>query len=155
MSLSILQMTKSNWYCWALMPPFLKAVRDFSAAHTAGGTDSAAERFETCFGAGFQEMLGLAIVSDDKPGELAGHVICGVEEYLGKKSCMVYQFHKESGTSDDWRELNKSIQALVDQWCHSLGLVEILAMAESESRARLFRHFGYQSGPVLLRRRFE
>lgn len=155
MSLNLVQMTKKNWYCWALMPPFLKAITEFAAEHTAGGTDLCAERFETCFGAGFPDMFGIAIVDDEKPGELCGHVICGVEEYLGAKACMVYQFNKVAGTSADWVNLNKSIQAQIDQWCHSLGLTEIMAMAESESRGRLFKAFGYVPGPVLMRRRFE
>ena len=149
-------MTKSNPYCWALMPAYLGAVREFSSAHTAGGTDECAERFEMAFGAGLNAMLGIAIVDDEgQPGSLAGHVICGLETYLGKQVCMVYQFHKESGTSDDWRELNKGLQALIDNWCHTLGLKEIMAMAETPSRARLFQQFGYGPGPTLLRRRFE
>jgi hypothetical protein len=148
-------MQKGNWYCWAIMPKFVEACKKFSQEHTAGGTDSCAEQFEIAFGAGFNAMLGIAIVDSDEPGQLAGHVICGQEQYLGKKVCMVYQFNKESGTSEDWRALNKGIQALIDNWCHNCGLDEIMAMAESESRGRLFRLFGYEKGPVLMRRRFK
>jgi hypothetical protein len=154
MSLSPLIMTKTNPYCWALMPTFIETMKEFSAEHTAGGTDQCAERFECAFGAGINEMLGLAIVPDDEVGHLAGHVICGVETYLGQTACMVYQFSKESGTDADWFETNKAIQALIDNWCHGLGIVEIMAMAETKSRGRLFRSFGYTEGPVLMRRRF-
>jgi len=156
MSLSPLIMTKSNPYCWALMPAFTRAIKDFAVSHVTGGTDECAQRFECAFGVALNEMLGIAIIdSEAPPGTLAGHVICGLETYLGKQACMVYQFHKESGTSDDWRELNKGLQALIDNWCHTLGLKEIMAMAETPSRARLFQQFGYGPGPTLLRRRFE
>lgn len=154
MSLSPLIMTKTNPYCWALMPVFLEAMRDFSLRHTASGTDQCPERFECAFGASIREMLGIAIIKDDEIGQLAGHVICGVETYLGQSACMVYQFSKESGTDADWVETNKAIQALIDNWCLGLDLPEILAMAETKSRGRLFRQFGYTEGPVLMRRRF-
>jgi hypothetical protein len=152
--LNLVLMRKENPYCWALMPAFIESVMNFSAEHTAGGTDSCADNFQIAFGAGLKEMMGIAIVDSDEPGQLAGHVICGQEQYLGKRVCMVYQFNKESGTSEDWRELNKGIQALIDNWCHGCELQEIMAMAESESRGRLFRLFGYEKGPVLMRRRF-
>lgn len=155
MSLNLVEMHRGNSYCWALMPPFIQAITEFSAEHTTGGTDVCAERFQIAFGAGMNEMLGIAIVDDDEIGQLAGHVICGVETYLGKQVCMVYQFNKKSGTSDDWQHLNKAIQALIDNWCHNLGLPEIMAMAETESRGRLFGLFGYSKGPVLMRRRFK
>ena len=154
MSLSPLIMTKTNPYCWALMPVFLESMKEFSERHVEGGTDKCGTRFEIAFGAGLNEMLGLAIIKDDEVGQLAGHVICGVEEYLGQASCMVYQFSKESGTDADWVETNKAIQALIDNWCHGLGIGEIMAMAETKSRGRLFRAFGYTEGPVLMRRRF-
>jgi len=157
MNLSPLVMTKGNDYCWPLMPLFLKRVRAFSARHTLGGTDECAPRFEAAFGAGLNNMmLGLAIVDSDAEwgSALVGHVLCGVETYLGKSVVMVYQFAKEAGTSEDWREVNKGIQALIDSWCQSIGCREIMAMAETASRARLFRQFGYSEGPVLLRRSF-
>ena len=155
MSLAPILMTKDNPYCWALMPRFLERIRAFSSEHTAGGTDECAERFEAAFGLGSNQMLALAIADvDGPPGELSGHVICGLETYLGKQVCMVYQFHKESGTSDEWRDLNRSIQVMIDNWCHNLGMKEIMAMAETESRGRLFKQFGYTAGPMLLRRRF-
>ena len=155
MSLSPLIMTKTNPYCWALMPKFLEAMQEFAKRHVQGGTDQCPERFECAFGAGINEMLGIAIIEDDKVGVVAGHVICGVETYLGQTACMVYQFSRESGTDADWVETNKAIQALIDNWCHGLGLVEIMAMAETKSRGRLFRAFGYTEGPVLMRRRFK
>lgn len=157
MDLAPLVMTKGNDYCWALMPTFLKRIREFSARHTSGGTDECAVRFESAFGSGLSNvMLGIAIVDSDAEwgNAVVGHVLCGVETYLGKTVCMVYQFAKESGTSEEWREVNKAIQAIVDNWCLSIGLDEIMAMAESPSRARLFRQFGYGIGPVLLRRTF-
>ena len=154
MAVSPLVMHKATPYCWAIMPAFLNEIKEFSSRHTAGGTDQCMERFEIAFGAGLNEMLGIALVDEDaEHGHLAGHVICGVETYLGRTVCMVYQFNKKSG-SGDWDELNKGIQALIDSWCHNLGLDEIMAMAETESRGRLFSLFGYEKGPVLMRRRF-
>lgn len=155
MSLSPLIMQRSNPYCWAIMPMVIEAMDTFATEHTAAGTDDCAARFQCAFGAELKEMLCIAILKDDEVGQLAGHVICGVETYLGKSACMVYQFSKESGTDEDWIATNKTIQALIDQWCHDLGLNEILAMAETKSRGRLFRQFGYVEGPVLMRRRFQ
>ena len=152
--MNVVPMHKSNPYCWALMPQMLESIMKFSHDHTAGGTDACADRWSAAFGLGSNEMLGLAIVPDDSC-QLAGHVICGVETYLGETVCMVYQFEKKDGSEDDWRELNKSIQVIIDNWCHNLGLKEIMAMAETRSRGRLFRQFGYNEGPVLMRRRFE
>lgn len=137
------------------MPSFLQDVRQFALDHTTGGTDNSADRFSAAFGLGSNEMLGIAIVDPEKPAEIAGHVIAGVEGYLGEQVCMVYQFNKKSGTSEAWTSVNKAIQAIVDNWCHTLGLKEIMAMAESKSRGRLFRQFGYTEGPVLMKRRFQ
>jgi hypothetical protein len=50
--------------------------------------------------------------------------------------------------------MNKSIQAMIDLWARNGGLNEIMAMAETDSRAKLFAQFGYVRGPVLLRRKF-
>jgi len=154
-SYSLLLMEKTNPFCWAVMPMFTKAIKEFSRQHSVDGQDSCAEQFEIAFGAALPQMLGIAIVSDEaQPGELAGHVVCGVETYLGRQVCMVYQFNKADSDAD-WKETNKAIQVLVDQWCHTLGLPEIMALAETESRGRLFELFGYVKGPVMMRRKFK
>jgi hypothetical protein len=108
------------------------------------------------FGLAEPRLLMLAILDNDKilPEALVGHVIAGVETYLGRSVAMVYQFEKDEGSSD-WSEVNSGLQAIVENWCRSIGLDEIMIMAETKSRARLFKYFGYKDGPVLMRRKFD
>lgn len=142
-----------------MMPLFLERVRKFTGSHTDVGEDPLPELLAGAFGTKDQRALMIAILDDEKtlPEALVGHVACGVETYLGRSVCMVHQFEKEKTPDQDkeaMKTLNYSIQALIDNWCHAIGLDEIMIMAETESRARLFKFFGYKPGPVLMRRKF-
>jgi hypothetical protein len=141
---------------WHLMPLFLERVRKFTGAHTETHLDPLPEIAMGAFGLAEPRLLMLAILDNDKilPEALVGHVIAGVETYLGRSVAMVYQFEKDEGSSD-WSEVNSGLQAIVENWCRSIGLDEIMIMAETKSRARLFKYFGYKDGPVLMRRKFD
>lgn len=143
-------------YSWALMPAFLERVREFSQWHTQDGVDPLTQMCAAAFGTHSPHMLMIAIMKDDQDNvsdALVGHIVAGVETFLGRSVGMVYQFERDA--VEDWKEINRSLQVLVDTWARSIGLDEIMAMAESDSRARLFGYFGYERGPVLLRRKFD
>lgn len=156
MSLSVVQLDNGTPYSWALMPVFLERVKKFTGSHTNAQDDPLPEICSAAFGSHLPEILMLAIMKDD--GEniedaMVGHVVAGVETYLGRRTGMVYQFEK-TGADSGWTETNKTVQAMVDLWARQGGLDEIMAMAETDSRAKLFGYFGYVRGPVLLRRKF-
>jgi hypothetical protein len=156
MSMSIIHLDNGTPYSWAIMPAFLERVSKFTGSHTEQGNDPLPAICAAAFGSRVAEVLMLAILRDDKETmaeALVGHVVAGVEQYLGRRVGMVYQFEK-TGSDPEWREINKSIQAMVDMWARNGGLDEIMAMAETDSRAKLFAQFGYVRGPVLLRRKF-
>ena len=156
MSLSIVQLDNGTPYSWAIMPAFLEREAMFTGSHTDQGNDPLPQICSAAFGSHLPEVLMLAILNDGQENiseALVGHVVAGVETYLGRRVGMVYQFEK-SGNDPGWRELNKSIQVMVDMWARNGGLDEIMAMAETDSRAKLFAQFGYVRGPVLLRRKF-
>ena len=159
MSLSPVILQRGTPESWHIMPLFLDRVRKFTGSHTDAQEDILPQLAASAFGGGSEAGLLIAILDDDArlPGALVGHVACGVETYLGRSVCMVYQFEKDKhdGDPSEWKTLNHSIQAIVDNWCRSIGLDEIMIMAETESRARLFKYFGYQPGPVLMRRKFD
>lgn len=155
---TVLVMDRDQPHCWAIMPVVAERVRRFSAEHEiAGGDQLLAKAAMTAFGAGVPEFLTIAVLDGDKPtiGEaVVGHVVAGVESLLGKNVAMVYQFEKSGGGDSEWQEVNTQINTLVELWARRLGLDEILAMAQSDSRARLFGYYGYERGPVLVRRKF-
>lgn len=156
MSLSIVHLDNGTPYSWAIMPAFLERVAMFTGSHTEQDSDPLPAICSVAFGSRLSEVLMLAVLEDDKESvaeALVGHLVAGVEEYLGRRVAMIYQFEK-TGSSADWRETNRSIQAMVDMWARNGGLDEIMAMAETDSRAKLFAQFGYVRGPVLLRRKF-
>lgn len=159
MSLSPVILQRGTPESWHIMPLFLDRVRKFTGAHTDAESDPLPQIMASLFGTGAEAGLLIAILDDEKtlPDALVGHVACGVETYLGRSVCMVYQFEKDrnNGNKSEWQTLNHAIQAIVDNWCRSIGLDEIMIMAETESRARLFKFFGYKPGPVLMRRKFD
>jgi hypothetical protein len=157
LSLSPVVLDTSNPYAWAIMPVVLERVKKFTAEHSDGVNDALPQILAAGFGTKHPSILIIAILQDDKANldeALAGYIVAGEESYLGRKTGMIYQFEKRGGEDADWVELNKSLGAMVDLWARSNGLDEIMAMAETDSRARLFHMFGYQRGPVLLRRKF-
>jgi hypothetical protein len=156
MSLSIVSLDNGTPYSWALMPVFLERIKMFTGTHTASQEDALPMICSAAFGSHLPEMLMLVILEDNKDNlaeAVVGHVVAGVETFLGRRVGMIYQFEK-TGSDPDWREMNKSIQAMIDLWARNGGLNEIMAMAETDSRAKLFAQFGYVRGPVLLRRKF-
>ncbi|MCK5481314.1 MAG: hypothetical protein KAJ06_09210 [Gammaproteobacteria bacterium] len=155
MSLAPVILNRGTPESWHIMPLFLERVRKFTGAHTSTTEDALPGLLAGAFGTEDARGLMIAILDDERqlPEALVGHVACGVETYLGRNTCMVYQFEKDE-SNGDWKTLNNSIQALIDSWCHTLGLDEIMIMAESDSRAKLFNYYGYERGPVLMRRKF-
>jgi hypothetical protein len=134
----------------------MRRVRKFTEDHSNSFIDPLPDILEGAFGTGDPRYQIVAILDDEKtlPEALVGHVVSGVETYLGRSVCMVYQFEKDSGESG-WKEMNHVLQAIVEGWCRAIGLDEIMIMAETESRGRLFQYFGYEKGPVLMRRKFD
>jgi len=140
---------------WHLMPFVMERVRKFTAEHVNSFVDPLPDILEGAFGMGDTRYVTIALVEDEPlPDCIVGHVVAGVEMYLGRSVCMVYQFEKDE-SDGDWSGLNRSIQALLENWCRSIGLDEIMIMAETMSRGRLFKRFGYEPGPVLMRRKFD
>jgi hypothetical protein len=138
------------------MPFVMDRVRKFTAEHANSFVDPLPDILEGAFGIGDRRYVVIALVEDDEPLPdcIVGHVAAGVETYLGRSVCMVYQFEKDE-SGGDWAGLNRSLQALLENWCRSIGLDEIMIMAETVSRGRLFKRFGYEPGPVLMRRKFD
>jgi hypothetical protein len=138
------------------MPFVMDRVRKFTAGHANSFIDPLPDILEGAFGMGDPRYVVIALVEEGEPlpDAIVGHVVAGVETYLGRSVCMVYQFEKDD-TTEEWPELNRSLQALLENWCRSIGLDEIMIMAETMSRGRLFRQFGYEMGPVLMRRKFD
>jgi hypothetical protein len=156
MSLSILNLDNGTPYSWAIMPAFLERIKKFTGTHMEQTEDPLPAVCAAAVGSHLPEVLMLVILDDSKENvseALVGHVVAGVETFLGRRVGMVYQFEK-TGNDPGWRDMNKSIQAMIDLWARNGGLDEILAMAETDSRAKLFAQFGYVRGPVLLRRKF-
>ena len=137
MSLTILALDNGTPYSWAIMPAFLERVKMFTGIRTEQDNDPLPAICTAAFGSHLPEILMLAILNDDKDNiaeALVGHVVAGVETYLGRRFGMVYQFEK-TGSDPGWREMNKSIQAMVDMWARQGQLDEIMAMAETDSRS--------------------
>ena len=156
MSLSVVSLDNGTPYSWALMPVFLERIKKFTGAHTAVQEDPLPAICAAAFGSRLPEILMLVILEDDKDNlaeAVVGPVVAGVETFLGRRVGMVYQFEK-IGVDPGWRDMNRTIQAMIDLWARNGGLDEILAMAETDSRAKLFAQFGYVRGPILLRRKF-
>lgn len=156
MSLSPVIIQRGTPESWMLMPAIMRRVRKFSEEHTSSFIDPLPDLLEGAFGMGDQRYQIVAIMDDEKemPEALVGHMVSGVETYLGRSVCMVYQLEKDNAEGD-WKAMNHSLQGIVEVWCKSIGLDEIMIMAETESRGRLFGYFGYEKGPVLMRRKFD
>jgi hypothetical protein len=134
----------------------MRRVYRFTREHSNSFIDPLPDLLEAAFGLGDPRYQIIAILDDEKvlPEALVGHVVSGVETYLGRSVCMVYQIEKDK-TEGSWKEMNHALQAIIESWCKAIGLDEIMIMAETESRGRLFQYFGYEKGPVLMRRKFD
>lgn len=142
---------------WVIFPAFQARVRKFTAEHASSFVDPLPDLMAAAFGMGDNRVLMVALLDEDAGSAedvIIGHIVAGVEQYLGRNVAMVYQFERDVSDSD-WVENNAYLQNIVETWASSIGLDEIMIMAETMSRGRLFRQFGYTMGPVLMRRKFD
>jgi len=154
-------MEKTNPMAWYLMPPFVHRIRNFSQSFTVSGWDNAAPWFETCFGANDPRMLGIAVVQEEggKP-EVVGHLLAGLETYLGAPVGMVYQFSKDKGKSfikarDDRDESGTApfemMHYMVQAWCRGHEVTQCYALVEGAARTKLFGWFGFDDNMRIVR----
>lgn len=141
---------------WALVPHFCARIREFEEAYNASGGVSGMWRlFQAAFAAGDERMLGVAIFNtgDDGKPTLVGHMVAGTDLHHGDVTCVVYQFEKDVPDDKESIAINNEVQAIVDEWARKLGQTEVSALVISESRARHFKHWGYEYRSSLVTRR--
>jgi hypothetical protein len=155
-------MTKTSPVCWLLMPQFLERIRKFSQSFTVTGSDNAAQWFEACFGSGDQRMIGIGILEPqegDAPPKLVGHLLAGVESYLGAPHGIVYQFSKDKGAKYDG-DLDSDhpyivMRHMLDHWARGHQISQIYALVEGPARAKLFGWFGFDDKMRIVRMNLE
>jgi len=140
-------MTKDAPAAWGLMPQFLQRVYNFTVKHDETVDASQVCRdFEADFGSGVGEMYGLALV--DEAGKIRGVLLAGIEIYRRRWPCaVVYQWEKEK---DVGIEITHTCLQMVEGWARMHKLPRLRALAETDSRARLFGAIGFARGPVVV-----
>jgi len=142
---------------WSLVPYFCARIREFEETYNASGGVSGLWRlFQSAFAAADDRMLGIAIFDDDnseKAPKLVGHLVAGTDLHHGEVTCVIYQFEKDLPDSKESIRINNEVQAIVDEWVRKLGQTEVSALVISESRARHFKHWGYEYRSTLATRR--
>jgi hypothetical protein len=133
---------------WLLMPEFLRRVKAFAMDEV--WTERAVDRFKQAFARGKSEMLGIALVGEDRM--MHGHLLAGIETMLGEPFAVVYQLGKDKSFDSEGIETTQRCQDLVDGWALTLGVTKCTVSVLDERRERLFLRHGYEKGPRLLHR---
>jgi len=142
---------------WALVPHFCARIREFEANYNAAGSGQTQvwRLFQQAFASGDDRMLGIALFTENEQGEpkLAGHMVAGTDLHHGQMECVIWQYEKDVPEDRESIKINDEVQAIVDEWARKLGKTEVSALVISESRARHFKHWGYDYRSSLVTRR--
>lgn len=127
-------MTHLNPKCWYLMPQVMTRIRNFSIAQDGhGDPDLWLRTVEYAFG---QDDPDLVVVVVEDNGQVIAHSLCGIEQHLGYKWVMVYQYEFDRALP---REVTLQYMNMIEQWGRRKGAQEWRALVEGPVRERAFR----------------
>lgn len=140
---------RSQEASWVLVPAFLQRVAAFSARHDSRHVADVRERFMEDFGAGRGAYLGVALVDED--GSMQGHLLACLEQrnLTGAIHATVWQWEKDCRC--DYL-VDEQCRQLLEGWAAAKGAEKLVALALTDSRARLFQRYGFAAGPRLITR---
>jgi len=139
---------KAAWYA---MPHVIERVITFARFHNLNEVTPLPEIIVSKFGLKDPSCIVIAIL-DAEEQKVVGHLVATIEVYLGEHTAFIHQWEMDKEVSSVADDLRSTIDSMVEVWATTCGVRSITAMAESESRVRLFKKNGYEKMCSLVRK---
>ena len=144
---------RSDPVSWMLMPKFIERVKGFMESYNSDADGPLPDIIHTAFGGGDPRAFLCAII-DGEEKCIAGHMVAGVETYLGEPTGFIHQWEIDKGLPpDELEKIRATIDAMMMTWATGLNLKSMTAMALDEARAKVFKRHRFNRFAVLVKRR--
>lgn len=140
---------KASWFA---MPHVIDRIIAFAREHNINEATPLPEIIVSKFGQRDPTALTIAIL-DSEEKKVVGHLSATIELYLGEHTAFIHQWQMDKEIpGDEAKRLRSTIDSMVETWATTCGVKSVTAMAESDSRVRLFKQNGYAKMCSLVRK---
>lgn len=148
--MNVIYLTKNYGIAWELMPVALSRITAFSERYE---TDATAEYLCKKLVASFtSDCPGLMCFLLSEKGQIVGHVLCGLDEWCGRKLITILQYEVDG--PGDPAIIARSLTEL-EKWARAIGADGWQAICRNATLARVFRtYYGFEESGILVRKAF-